>query len=324
MGKARSCLLAHVACRQSLRHWQHRPGAAATLASRLSPEPLRPARERLFYCSTMAAAGKMTSDLERKFKKAVRAAPRQWSASPVGCFPSPPRSCLSLRRCGSSEMDPQRPTPPPRRSWHFTSTSSRPPRVTCKAASPGPCRQAPLCCRTHQPPGAPACALHSTPRLAPCPQFEARAKWDAWNSVKGMSKEEAMQARQGRLPARGQGEAGAHLQPTCRPAKRPALTTASPCWRCRCRSTSTWWLRGTPTGRATPPWLPTRRKTRRSEQPAAPGRAACRPHVPRGCGSASCSVEETQTRTLSVKFIFQALPTAIHLWFPSAPQPPCF
>ncbi|KAL4437790.1 hypothetical protein ABPG77_005702 [Micractinium sp. CCAP 211/92] len=24
-------------------------------------------------------------------------------------------------------------------------------------------------------------------------QFEARAKWDAWNSVKGMSKEEAMQ-----------------------------------------------------------------------------------------------------------------------------------
>lgn len=24
-------------------------------------------------------------------------------------------------------------------------------------------------------------------------QFEAKAKWDAWNSVKGMSKEEAMQ-----------------------------------------------------------------------------------------------------------------------------------
>ena len=23
-------------------------------------------------------------------------------------------------------------------------------------------------------------------------QFEARAKWDAWNSIKGMSKEEAM------------------------------------------------------------------------------------------------------------------------------------
>ena len=25
-------------------------------------------------------------------------------------------------------------------------------------------------------------------------QFEARAKWDAWNSVKGMSKEDAMAA----------------------------------------------------------------------------------------------------------------------------------